>query len=712
MAGSASSAAADAKDARLYTQCPECGTVFRVTAAVLRAAQAQVRCGVCDANFNALRFLTDELEAGVTPSSGDTVASGTPGPGRDAAADHDAIADSAAAPPQPAPGSPVEAAPGPQSDSARADRPDAVAVCVFEAEPATTIAPETADGPEPETASDLAREDDPQQPGSDSEPPAEPEPAPLAEPGDGAPPETEPTSVAHADAAPEPAAAAETEGDPVETAAADAAAVEDAAGAAPGDAPEAHPEPPPATRTTPSADEARAFDEMTASLQATHAAADVPTGEYNVLQPEDVGELLLDGPGPDGSADEADRALEFNVPPADWERIFVESNPATPLSALDLSLGPTAEDPGDPGHETLLLDPEPETADDAIAVRPVLDELPSSEPDLVLHWIDGDDATGEPPVLEPATDAAPEPAADAGAAPPEDEFDVELDLGAALDAARVSRRGAADLDDPLARTDEYPLPDFSDVPATLDGESATDHDLDVDFGLGPATEAPSPPEDEPPAQARLEDAVPQAEHAGLGGDEPAPLVIAADEFRPRAVRPSRERPSPGTIGVAGLLALALAGQLVHHARESLVDTPIIGPPLAALYRGAGAPVEPRWNLAAYEVRQWGASSDSTPGALRLRASIVNRADRAQPYPLLRVVLEDRFGGAIARREFRPSEYLPGHAVPATPLAAGARADADLRLVDPGSEVVGFELDVCLERRGVLVCGSDPRPPGS
>ena len=49
MAGSASSAAADAKDAHVYTQCPECGTVFRVTAAVLRAAQAQVRCGVCDA---------------------------------------------------------------------------------------------------------------------------------------------------------------------------------------------------------------------------------------------------------------------------------------------------------------------------------------------------------------------------------------------------------------------------------------------------------------------------------------------------------------------------------------------------------------------------------------------------------------------------------------------------------------------------------------
>jgi len=205
---------------------------------------------------------------------------------------------------------------------------------------------------------------------------------------------------------------------------------------------------------------------------------------------------------------------------------------------------------------------------------------------------------------------------------------------------------------------------------------------------------------------------PQVEHIVLGGDEPEPPLVSADEFRPRAVRPARGPVSPGAIAAVAALALALGGQLVHHARESLIDTPIAGPPLAALYRALGAPIEPRWNLAAYEVRQWGAGSDSTPGTLRLRASIVYLADRAQPYPLLRVVLEDRFGGTIARREFRPAEYLPGHISPTTPLAAGARADADLRLVDPGSEVVGFELDVCLERHGALVCGTDPRPPGA
>jgi predicted Zn finger-like uncharacterized protein len=53
----------------MYTQCPECDTIFRVNAAVLRTAQGQVRCGVCDATFDAIRFLMDEIESGVNAAS-------------------------------------------------------------------------------------------------------------------------------------------------------------------------------------------------------------------------------------------------------------------------------------------------------------------------------------------------------------------------------------------------------------------------------------------------------------------------------------------------------------------------------------------------------------------------------------------------------------------------------------------------------------------
>ena len=45
----------------MYTQCPKCGTVFRITAAQLRVAEGEVRCGNCTISFNALGALTDDL---------------------------------------------------------------------------------------------------------------------------------------------------------------------------------------------------------------------------------------------------------------------------------------------------------------------------------------------------------------------------------------------------------------------------------------------------------------------------------------------------------------------------------------------------------------------------------------------------------------------------------------------------------------------------
>ena len=45
----------------MYTRCPECSTIFRVTAAQLRTALGEVSCGSCQTTFNAVAALTDEL---------------------------------------------------------------------------------------------------------------------------------------------------------------------------------------------------------------------------------------------------------------------------------------------------------------------------------------------------------------------------------------------------------------------------------------------------------------------------------------------------------------------------------------------------------------------------------------------------------------------------------------------------------------------------
>lgn len=459
----------------MYTQCPECGTVFRVTATVLRAAQARVRCGVCDATFNALQFLTDDL-------AGDGGAVATDDPAQDAAL--------------------------------------------------------------------------------------------------------------------------------------------------------------------------------------LHAPATAP----------------------------ADERLEFNVPPADWERIFIapdrdETAPGPEPAAAEQASLPR------------LTEPSGLAADTDDAPHGAADMQADQRADASLHWPAPPLATNGEPVTAPAE--------------PEVEFDVDVDLNADL-AFAPEPRSWSDGDDPLARTDEYPLPDFArmahpdaDTPATEEPGPAAPTAADVES-------ADAPSEAAAPAAVAVEpggpDEPPEQLYAQPLPETPAEPALAAAAFDRPEPEPAPAR-LPLQITAAVVLGLALAAQLVHHARESLIDTPIVGPPLAALYAACGAPVEPRWNLADYEVRQWGSASEEAPGALRLRASIVNHAGRSQPYPLLRVMLEDRFGGTVARREFRPAEYLPGRGTPAGLLAPGARADADLHIADPGNQAVGFELDVCLERHGVLVCGADPRPPG-
>ena len=44
----------------MYTQCPECGVAFRVTAAILKQAAGKVRCGGCGTAFSALESLSEE----------------------------------------------------------------------------------------------------------------------------------------------------------------------------------------------------------------------------------------------------------------------------------------------------------------------------------------------------------------------------------------------------------------------------------------------------------------------------------------------------------------------------------------------------------------------------------------------------------------------------------------------------------------------------
>lgn len=159
---------------------------------------------------------------------------------------------------------------------------------------------------------------------------------------------------------------------------------------------------------------------------------------------------------------------------------------------------------------------------------------------------------------------------------------------------------------------------------------------------------------------------------------------------------------------SGALALTLVLQLVHHNRQSLVRNGVVGPAVAGIYGVLGSDLSPDWNVHAYELRQFGAAADANAGGtLRVRASLMNGAAHAQPYPLLRLTLQDRFGGQVGLRDLEPREYLPALPDGNALIGAGQRIDADISIVDPGKDAVGFEIDVCLRASPTQVtCAGD------
>ena len=159
----------------------------------------------------------------------------------------------------------------------------------------------------------------------------------------------------------------------------------------------------------------------------------------------------------------------------------------------------------------------------------------------------------------------------------------------------------------------------------------------------------------------------------------------------------------------GTMILLLAIQVLNHYRNDLAATPQFNKPITALYSAFGIQLTPRWDLHAYDVRQLGASVDSAnAGEIMVRASVKNGARQAQPMPLLRVTLQDRYGNRIAARDVAPGNYLPRATADIGYLPAGQRIDAEMAFVDPGSNAVGFEIDACLPApAGGIACANDP-----
>ncbi len=332
-----------------------------------------------------------------------------------------------------------------------------------------------------------------------------------------------------------------------------------------------------------------------------------------------------------------------------------------------------------------------------------------------------------PPGPQPEPAESLEPAASPASLPSDAEE-------AALASAEV--RWANDLP-----TGEFQLTDGELVPIAAAREAAPDESVAAHDDPPYAVEAPGDPEEitlegdrieisgvyrvpeslpEPaPAPEEVEPLIEPAAAVAAAPAGPAPyrsrrtperVTVPAEIFAPEP----EETDSGGTRTAAWaifslVLLVALGLQAVHHYRQELVRDPRVGPQLLKVYTALKLPLAPNWDVTGYEIQQWGVAADpATSGTLRLKASILNRAGFAQPYPLLKLTLEDRWGEQVGAREFEPAEYLAAGTPADRLLAPNQPVDADIGIVDPGTDAVGFHVDVCLKTYAGIECASDTR----
>jgi len=172
-------------------------------------------------------------------------------------------------------------------------------------------------------------------------------------------------------------------------------------------------------------------------------------------------------------------------------------------------------------------------------------------------------------------------------------------------------------------------------------------------------------------------------------------------------RPLRIPSLPFWNYLAAPLLLLFLFQVLNHYRAPLARHPRFGGMVSGVYRVLGVDLIPDWNLRAYELKSYRvASNPTTPGTLRVRATVRNGALFPQPYPLLKLILLDRFTDPVRAREFEPAEYLDKP--PAANVLLGARSEftANFTIVDPGPDAPGFRFDICLRGNNGPVCIDD------
>ena len=142
-----------------------------------------------------------------------------------------------------------------------------------------------------------------------------------------------------------------------------------------------------------------------------------------------------------------------------------------------------------------------------------------------------------------------------------------------------------------------------------------------------------------------------------------------------------------------LLILLLAGQtLIFYGYDFARQTPSLRPVIETLCVPFPCRKLPPIDMRHMDlVETQVAPHPRYDKALRIKATLVNRADIVQPYPLLEVSLIDSQGQLVARRAYRPRDYLSKPEAIQKGLPPQVAVSVQLDITSPGAQASGYEV---------------------
>ncbi len=439
----------------------------------------------------------------------------------------------------------------------------------------------------------------------------------------------------------------------------------------------------------------------------------------------------------------------------------LETEDAQPTSGIDLAETDVLEGGERRYDDDTPMDTEPqaiESGPDVTAMDPT-DEIPvmGGEPDIEFD----DDETGEwEEILEEVDDRdvadEEEPADEDGHADPltevivqegvgeDDAHDEEGEVPDSDATTGDEETGTAHADgdgeprdDEVEAAEKTPHAEASEEPQSAEGEDRSpgddgetddaehsessdevradeDDDNRASADDDSGTSANDAPDEEPSPEVQDEEV--EVESIILEGDtvrsaleeedEDAPIELSAAWTPPGESATAHARTgSRFGMSVAAVLLLAILGlQAVHQNRAKLATIPELRDLIAPVYRAAGMPLVPTWDVRGWRFEATQGSSDTEADQLIVYSRLGNTSEEPLPYPLIGVSLTDRFEETVGGALLEPVEYLADNRNPRDPIAPGDSFDAVITLESPDPAATGYRLRACYRAvRGKLRC---------